>query len=148
MKWSWGSGYSGGASSGASSGSSGGTDWGFWAAAASAVMSGVSASSQASRDRSQAREMGEIEGRNRIRSARVEGDETRRTIDFENRLTEANRLNERARLARAWTAWGKGDNSKPAAQPVLGPDFNTYAVPPEYDFPTTEPAKPAKPNKG
>jgi hypothetical protein len=159
MPWDWRGGYSGGATSGGSTGGSvsegasgggGGDSWGFWGSIASAMLSGVGSSSRARAERESSRESAMIDAISAERQVRLTGDEQRRTIDFESRTNEANRLNERARMGRAWTAWGKGDNSKPAAQPVLGPDFRSYYVEPEQMLTPdgVKPTKPTKPNKG
>lgn len=111
-----------------------GDSGGFFSTIASGILSGIGASSRARSDKEQLRqqrEIAEMEIRSREGLARIAGDEDRRTIDFETRLNEANRLNERARLGKAWDAWGKGDNSKPAAQPVIAPNFQDYYQKPE-----------------
>jgi hypothetical protein len=149
MPWDWRGGYSGGASTGSSSSSgsssSGGDSYAFWGSIASAMLSGASASSQASRDGKDRRRELEMAARVSQRLARIQGDENRRTIDFENRLGEANRLNERSRLSSAWDAWAAGDNSKPAARPVARPVLDDYFTKPEQDYQFQDLNQPAKP---
>jgi hypothetical protein len=113
----------------------------MWTMAASALLGGVSASSsarQSDKDREREyqlrRELAELEARSRDQLARTTGDETRRTIDFESRLNESNRLNERARLSTAWDAWKPG-GGKPAAKPVAAPRFQDYYVAPPVQQP-------------
>ena len=133
-----GSGGDAGASS--SSGSWGGGDG--WAMAASAILGGIGSSSKDKKDRKSAaeemklrRELMAMQMQSDRELTRMRGDEDRRTIDFQSRLGESNRLNERARLGRAWDSWSSGSGKKPAAQPVATPDYNSYYVPPEQAQP-------------
>lgn len=120
----------------------GGGDGGFassgWGMLAQGILGGIGASSAASDQRRMSREAMEAQRRAQQEAIRSSGDEQRRTIDFETRLNEANRLNERARLATAWSNWDK----QPATQttkPVTLPNFADY-----YVAPTPEPTKPGK----
>jgi hypothetical protein len=106
-----------------------------WAAAASALLGGISSSSAARQSREDReadartrRELMEMQLRGQEAGIRMQGDESRRTIDFESRLNEANRLNERARMSQAHDAWASG--TKPAAKPVTAPRFQDYYVQP------------------
>jgi hypothetical protein len=145
--WSWNGGASSGATSSGSgsSGGGGGDSYAFWGSIASAMLSGASASSQASRDGKDRRQELEMAARVSQRLARIQGDEQRRTIDFESRLGEANRLNERNRMGSAWSAWSAGDNSKPAAQRVARPVLDDYFTAPEQDYQFQDLSKPTKP---
>lgn len=142
-----GGGFWGSMADGWSSYSSSGDAWGDMF---SAILGGVAASSnrrQSDRDsraaREAARELAILRMQGDRDNIRLSGDEQRRTADFETRLNESTRLNERARLARAWDAWRPG-GGKPAAQPVATPNFNDWAV-----APSTLPAlKPLEKPKG
>lgn len=137
MPWGWNGGYSSGGGSSSSGGGSGGgsgDSYAFWGSIASAMLSGAAASSQASRDGKDRRQELEMAARVSQRLARIQGDEQRRTIDFENRLNESNRLNERNRMGNAWSAWSAGDNTKPAAQRQARPVLDDYFTQPEQDY--------------
>lgn len=115
----------------------------FYSTMINGILSGVAASSEASENRRNTeedyrfrRELAQMELEGRERLGRISGDEDRRTIDFQSRLTESQRLNERARLGKAWDAWGSGSSAKPAAQPVTAPNFNDYYVAPPVKPPT------------
>src|SRR5688572_1722244 len=74
-------------------GSSGG---GMWGAIAQGILSGIGSSSRSSSDRRARKEELEMLRATQLENTRAQGDEGRRTIDFERRLSEGQRLNERA----------------------------------------------------